>query len=1114
MQENKDGNHASDRTNASDSGQGDFSGAFLHNSKLRNKLKRLARWRIDPSLIEFPKDAHEFRGGFATVSRAFFTPSPNVHKAGNEPAPTADEHPDPEADNLQPGSDTQELTDNQRGKDEESEGRTTGDGEHYGGEDKGKEPDTHEKRVNSPTSAPKARDEPESSEHSALGDAESGDRNLLPQGDTQGHGDNHQGTDEGADSRTPDGDNDQANDSEEEKEESTKHQEQGSHPHTIVSAIGDGPLSSQHSVDEDPDGSTNVDLNPQCQNVTQGPGDKERNKDEEPGSHVADIGNSKTVEEQNFESPQQKLVVAVKKLKIEGDMDLERVLGLALRESEFLVELSHPNIVKLKGFVESVSARKVWLIFPWEEHGNLRDFLASGEWEIPERISLINDVTLGLEYLHSQEPPIYHGDLKSAHKYGFVTKPECFQLNILVDSDFHALITDFGSARHLGIDHGGKQQKENEHKPRPASHPATSEEQITLEALFSATASTLTLTGSSYTLRWAAPELLQDDKPCLRSDIWALGWIAYEVMTNTIPFHDIKKDAIVIKRVIQGHLPSVTQDARMSLIRALCSLMVKCWNFHPDKRPTAAECRKLISWMPMIVPAPIHTVDDVASQLRRAQLLNKLGLMYSRQADYASARNCVTEALNLYTINDDSLGRAETLRSLADLHIPRYELNQAVTLYSEALQIYADVGDEMQKANVIYGLAETHRVQAEYDEAGKLYTECLQLFTKVGGTRGRAMALAGLADAHRSREQYAEAMNLYSDALQIFTDVGDETERATTLWGLAEVQGLQHHYDAAIKLYSEAAQVFTALGNRDWNGETLFNLAQVHQMQGHYSEALSCYTQASEAFIEIGKLSRASDASTNAAAIRTKIEGVAGVSGGADVEGSALASDSQYYSEAIELYSQALQIYTDVGDRGERALTMWGLAEVHRNRREYDEAINLCSEASQIYTDVGDRQERARTLFSLAEAYRSQAQYSEARKLYAESLQVYTNMGNKEGRGIALWGLGEVHRIFHEYDEATNLLSEARQIFTSVGDNASRAETLISLALNSKMRSQPSEAVLFHTEASEVREEMGNSRRAAEMLKIAAGIRKTLKEATADPAQTLEVKEDTSVTLG
>ncbi|KIO22968.1 hypothetical protein M407DRAFT_78646, partial [Tulasnella calospora MUT 4182] len=222
-----------------------------------------------------------------------------------------------------------------------------------------------------------------------------------------------------------------------------------------------------------------------------------------------------------------------------------------LRESEFLVELSHPNIVKLEGFVEDLSERKVWLIFPWEEHGNLRDFVASGEWEIPERISLIRDVTWGLEYLHWQEPPIYHGDLKSVR-------------------------CDFATYRQACKDSA----------PRAPMRVRVS------------AALTLNLSlGSSYTLRWAAPELLQDEKPCLRSDIWALGWIAYEVMTNTIPFHDVKKDAIVINRVIQGHLPSVTEDARMSLIRALCSLMVQCWSINPDKRPTAEECRISLFWM-------------------------------------------------------------------------------------------------------------------------------------------------------------------------------------------------------------------------------------------------------------------------------------------------------------------------------------------------------------------------------------------------------------------------------------------------------------------------------------------------------------------------------------
>ncbi|KIO18584.1 hypothetical protein M407DRAFT_83778, partial [Tulasnella calospora MUT 4182] len=179
------------------------------------------------------------------------------------------------------------------------------------------------------------------------------------------------------------------------------------------------------------------------------------------------------------------------------------------REARFLVELSHPNIVKLEGFVEDLSDGVIWLVFPWEANGNLRDFVASQDWEIPEQISLIFDVTRGIEYIHTQEPPICHGDLKS--------------LNILVNSNYRAVITDFGSARRLTQEDIGNQAQKIETEEQSAP---------SLEATFTASANTITLTGNEFTLRWAAPELLSDNNPSIEIDIWALGWIAYEVILS------------------------------------------------------------------------------------------------------------------------------------------------------------------------------------------------------------------------------------------------------------------------------------------------------------------------------------------------------------------------------------------------------------------------------------------------------------------------------------------------------------------------------------------------------------------------------------------------------
>lgn len=46
---------------------------------------------------------------------------------------------------------------------------------------------------------------------------------------------------------------------------------------------------------------------------------------------------------------------------------------------------------------------------------------------------------------------------------------------------------------------------------------------------FNPTTSELTLTGPMYSLRWAAPEVLDNGVQELANDMWAVGWISWEV---------------------------------------------------------------------------------------------------------------------------------------------------------------------------------------------------------------------------------------------------------------------------------------------------------------------------------------------------------------------------------------------------------------------------------------------------------------------------------------------------------------------------------------------------------------------------------------------------------
>ncbi|QRV92292.1 Tyrosine kinase family catalytic domain protein [Ceratobasidium sp. AG-Ba] len=231
--------------------------------------------------------------------------------------------------------------------------------------------------------------------------------------------------------------------------------------------------------------------------------------------------------------------VAIKTIRLyEGSSERDqKVLKYAARELYTWSKCKHINVQPLLGLV--MFRGQIGMIARWESNGSLPLYLE--RHAEANRCIMSTQIAEGLLYLH--ESGVIHGDLKGA--------------NVLVSQYGVAQLADFGNA---------------------------TLNEYTL--MFSKTS-----TKESLSPRWAAPELFRGAKCSVQADIYALGMVPKETITGDVPYPDKTEYAVMFAVMFEKayperpgtHIPNSEQGD------SLWSLLKWCWEFEPEKRPSAAD---------------------------------------------------------------------------------------------------------------------------------------------------------------------------------------------------------------------------------------------------------------------------------------------------------------------------------------------------------------------------------------------------------------------------------------------------------------------------------------------------------------------------------------------
>ncbi|KAG8930655.1 hypothetical protein FRC00_001036 [Tulasnella sp. 408] len=696
-----------------------------------------------------------------------------------------------------------------------------------------------------------------------------------------------------------------------------------------------------------------------------------------------------------------------------------------VHELSLMATLSHPNVIKLIGFVEDMQQGDAWIVVPLEENGNVQEFLQRGEWDIPERISLIQDVICGVKYLHTNQPPICHGDLKS--------------LNILVNSSYHAVITDFGSARfRRNID---KTENPASDLPGQTSTNHGSQESMHPDIKFSPSTSELTLTGPAFSLRWTAPEVLGDGTQDLPSDMWAMGWICWEIVTGKVPFNDLQRATSIISYVITGKLPAIREDSQLS---------------HGET--VGSETGSL---QPSTIPS---SQTSEGSKVRSAALLNELGTMYLRQNRMRVAQSYFLSAIDAAKRTGNNPVKASAFMGLGHTYRASSKNKDAIQAFQRSYDVCSLTGDDAGAANALEGLGESYRAQSSYDEAERALREAYGIHSRIGDKLGAANALNGLGYIYRVRARHEEAEQAFTEAHNIHSDIGNDMGTANALSGLGETYCALSKHEEAEKALKEAHKIHSLIGNDLGTANAFWGLGETYRARLMINEAENALKEAQKIHVRIGndlglattltslgeiyraqgRYNDGEKAFTDARKIHSRIGDGLG-------EANALCGLGQMYraqakdEHAYEAFKEAHRIHSHIGDDLGIANAWNGLGEVYQTQSRFGDAEEAFRHAHEIHSRIGNAVGEANVLCSLGQVYRSRGMSSEAEKAFKDAHTIHSSIDHHLGTGNALRSIGMLYSDQSKYTDAKEAYYQALTAYAVAGNHDSRARTLLAL---------------------------------------------------------------------
>jgi CHAT domain-containing protein/tetratricopeptide (TPR) repeat protein len=180
--------------------------------------------------------------------------------------------------------------------------------------------------------------------------------------------------------------------------------------------------------------------------------------------------------------------------------------------------------------------------------------------------------------------------------------------------------------------------------------------------------------------------------------------------------------------------------------------------------------------------------------------------------------------------------------------------------------------------------------------------------------------------------------------------------------------------------------------------------------------------------------------------------------------------------KALEFYNEALPIHRAVGNKTGEATTLSNIGVIYDNLGEKQKALEFHNQALPIQRDIGDKRGEATTLNNIGIVYNNLGEKQKALEFYDQVLPIRRAIGDKSGEATTLSNIGAIYDDLGEKQRALEFFNQALPIERSLGEKSGETTTLNNIGLVYSSLGEKQKALEFYYQALPIERAVGDRR--------------------------------------